>query len=98
MPTGRRSIAVVETDHGAVRKKLVSGGRPLSSEELKQEDERVAEFINDPAQIAKQRKDGAQDDKRAEEMLRMLPDAFLWTVKSDDGEYGDAGICAGSDV
>jgi hypothetical protein len=83
---GESVYRVVETGHGSVRKKLVSGGRPLSSEELKQEDERVAAFINDPAQIAKQRKDGAQDDKRAEEMLRMLPDAFLWTVKQDGGD------------
>ena len=83
---GESVYRVVETGHGSVRKKLVSGGRPLSSEELKKEDERVAAFINDPAQIAKQRKDGAQDDKRAEEMLRMLPDAFLWTVKQDGGD------------
>ena len=39
----------------------------------------MAEFIHDPAQIAKQRKEGLQDDRRAESMLRMLPDAFLWT-------------------
>jgi hypothetical protein len=83
---GETVYRVVETGHGSVKKMLVAGGRPLSSEELKKEDERVAAFINDPAQIAKQRKEGAQDDKRAEEMLRMLPDAFLWTVKQDSGD------------
>ena len=43
-------------------------------------------FIHDPDKLAKQRKDGAQDDKRAEEMTRMLPEAFMWSVKSDAGK------------
>ena len=47
---GETVYRVVETGHGSVRKKLVSGGRPLTREELKQEDERVAAFVNDPAQ------------------------------------------------
>jgi hypothetical protein len=36
--------------------------------------------------LAKQKKDGQQDGKNAEELLRMLPDAFTWKVGSDDGE------------
>jgi hypothetical protein len=42
--------------------------------------------VHDTAQQAKQRKDGALDDKRAEDMLRLLPTAFLWSVKSDNGK------------
>ncbi len=83
---GESVYRVVETGHGSVKKKIEAGGRPLSSDELKREDERVAAFINDPAQIAKQKKDGLQDDRRAESMLRMLPDAFLWKVKQDSGD------------
>ena len=83
---GETVYRVVETSHGSVRKKIQAAGRPLSSEELKREDDQVQEFIHDPAQIAKQRKDGLQDDRRAESMLRMLPDAFLWTVKQDGSE------------
>ena len=83
---GETVYRVVETSHGSVKKKIQAGGRPLSSEELKREDDQVQEFIHDPAQIAKQRKDGLQDDRRAESMLRMLPDAFLWKVKEDNAE------------
>lgn len=85
-PDGEALYQVVETDHGSVKKKLEVNGRPLSEAELKQEDQRIQAFINDPAQQAKQRKDGEQDDKRAENMLRMFPDAFLWSLKSDNGE------------
>ena len=83
---GESVYRVVETSHGAVKKKIEAGGRPLSSEELQREDAKVQAFINDPAQIAKQQKDGLQDDRRAESMLRMLPDAFLWRVQQDNGD------------
>ena len=77
---------VVETDHGSVKRVINRNGQPLNEAEAKAEDERVQRFIHDPAQLAKQRKDGAQDGKNAEELLRMLPDAFKWTVQSEDAK------------
>jgi len=85
-PDGEFLYQVVETDHGSVKKKLKRNGQPLTPEELKAEDARIQSFVNDPSQQAKQRKDGEQDDKRAENMLRLLPDAFLWTLKSETPE------------
>jgi hypothetical protein len=85
-PDGEAVYQVVETDHGSVKKKLKHNGQPLTPEELKAEDARIQSFVNDPSQQAKQRKDGEQDDKRAENMLRLLPDAFLWTVKNDTAD------------
>ncbi|WP_125485111.1 hypothetical protein [Edaphobacter aggregans] len=82
-PDGEFLFHVVETDHGSIKKKLKQNGQPLTPDQLRAEDARIQSFVNDPAQQAKQRKDGEQDDKRAENMLRLLPDAFLWTVKSD---------------
>ena len=82
-PDGEALYQVVETDHGSVKKKLKHNGQPLTPEELKAEDASIQSFVNDPSQQAKQRKDGEQDDKRAENMLRLLPDAFLWTIKND---------------
>lgn len=77
---------VVETGHGSVKRLIEKNGRPLSAADAKTEDERVQAFIHDPSQLAKQKKDGQQDGKNAEELLRMLPDAFTWKVGSDDGE------------
>jgi hypothetical protein len=88
---------VVETEHGALSKKTEVNGRVLSPEELKQEDARIERFVRDPAQQAKQKKDGAQDDKRAEDMTRMLPDAFLWSVKSDSGNTVTLGFVPNPD-
>ncbi|WP_433975208.1 hypothetical protein [Tunturiibacter lichenicola] len=77
---------VVETGHGSVKRLIEKNGRPLSAAEARAEDQRLQNFIHDPSQLAKQKKDGQQDGKNAEELLRMLPDAFTWKVGSDDGE------------
>jgi hypothetical protein len=82
--SGEKVFRVIETDKGTVKKKIEENGRPLTPEELKLEDARIDGFVHNEGQVAKQRKDGAQDDKRAQNMLRMLPDAFLWTVKDED--------------
>jgi hypothetical protein len=77
---------VVETDHGSVKRLVGRGGALLNSEEAREEDAKVASFINDHEKLAKQRKDAAQDDKNARELTTMLPNAFKWKIESEDGE------------
>jgi hypothetical protein len=71
---------VVQTDQGSVKRLIARGGRPLSADEARQEEDRLERFIHDPSKLAKQRRDGQQDDKNARDLLSMLPDAFLWSV------------------
>ncbi len=77
---------VVETDHGSVKRTIMKNGRSLTEAEAKLEDEHVQRFIHDSAQLAKQKKDGLQDGKNAEELLNMLPEAFTWKVVSEDAQ------------
>lgn len=77
---------VVETANGSLNKRVEVDGRKLGPEELRQEDARIESFVNDRAQQARQRKEGLQDDRRAESMLRMLPEAFLWSFAGDTGD------------
>jgi hypothetical protein len=77
---------VVETDRGSVKRLISRNGQPLMDAEAKVEDERLLRFIRDPEKLAKQKRDGMQDGKNAEELLRMLPDAFNWKVQSEDAE------------
>jgi hypothetical protein len=83
---GETVSRVVETAHGSLSKKIEINGRALSPDELKEQDSKVEAFVHDPAQQAKQRKEGAQDDKRAEDMLKLLPTAFVWSMKSEDAK------------
>ncbi|WP_263410651.1 hypothetical protein [Terriglobus tenax] len=74
---------VIETDGGAVKKKIRASGKTLNAAELAQEDKKISDFVSSPSEQEKQRKNGREDDKRAEDMLRMMPDAFYWSVKSE---------------
>jgi hypothetical protein len=75
---------VVETHHGTVRRVIMKNGQPLSEAEAKAEDDRVQRFIHDQDKLAKQKRDGVQDGKNAEDLLRMLPEAFTWKLVSED--------------
>ena len=77
---------VVETANGALVKKIEVDGHKLGPEELRKEDERILAFVGNRELQTKQRKENAQDDKRAESMLRMLPEAFLWSFAGDTAD------------
>jgi len=76
-------FVVVETEHGAISRHILESGRPASAATLAEDDANIQRFIHDPALQAKQRKDGAHDDKSATELLNLLPVAFVWKVESE---------------
>lgn len=67
---------VAETPKGDLHRVIEENGRPLSKQEQRS---RMDTFIHDSSAQAKQQKAGQQDDKQAEQMLRLLPTAFIWT-------------------
>lgn len=77
---------VVETRQGSVKRLIEKNGRPLSPAEAEAEDSRLQNFIHDSAKLARQKKDAANDDKSATALLKMLPEAFIWTVKGRSPE------------
>jgi hypothetical protein len=76
----------VDTPEGSVRRMTELDGRSCDSEKRQKETERINDFIHDPAAQAKQRKASAHDDQQARELLQILPNAFIWTIKSDSGD------------
>ena len=77
----------VDSLHGGVRRMIELDGRPVDSATAQSETERISTFVHDRSAQAKQRKSNAHDDQQATEMLKMLPEAFIWTVKSESPEY-----------
>jgi hypothetical protein len=75
---------VAQTAQGDLRRVLEKNGQKLSPEQQKKD---VDSFLHDSSTQAKQRKAGAHDDAQAEELLKLLPDAFLWSrTKDEDGQ------------
>ncbi len=77
---------VVQTAEGSVKRLIEKNGAPLTSAEERAEDARIQSFIHDPEKLAKQKKDGASDDKNAAQLLNMLPTAFLWKIANENGD------------
>jgi hypothetical protein len=74
----------VGSPQGELRRMIELNGHLLSPEEKQKETQRIAEYVRDPDAQARKRKDAAKDDAQATELLKMLPDAFLWTIVSDN--------------
>lgn len=82
---GKVSI-VVQTAKGSVKRLIERDAAPLTAAEAQTEDARIQSAIHDPEKMAKQRRDGASDDKNAAELLNMLPTAFLWKIANENGD------------
>ena len=70
---------VVETPHGWLRRLLAVNGRPLTSDQRKKEDERLHKLLTDPAEQRKNQEATRNDVQQAQQLLQMLPDAFLYS-------------------
>jgi hypothetical protein len=62
------------------------GGRPLTGNQRSAEDEKVQDFVADPDQQNKARRDAAADDKKSADLFGMLPDAFLFEYAGTTGD------------
>jgi hypothetical protein len=67
---------VAQTGIGDLKRVIQLNGRDLNTAEQKS---RIDSFIGNSSAQQKRRTSGQQDDSRAAQMLRMLPQAFLWT-------------------
>lgn len=73
---------VAESKAGSLSRVVERDGQSVSESQQRQE---MNAFIQDSREQAKRRKSGQHDDEQAAELLRILPDAFLWT---DLGQKG----------
>jgi hypothetical protein len=58
----------------------------LSSADRSADDARIQALLNDQAAQKKLRRDSAHDDEQADELLKLLPTAFLWKIVSENGD------------
>jgi hypothetical protein len=76
---------VVETPKGNLKKKTQDHGHPLDQQQRQADDQRIHALVNDPAAQERQRANASHDDNEAEQMLRLLPNAYIWTIASESG-------------
>lgn len=86
-PEKQAVYTTIETPQGTLRRLIELGGHPLGQDAAATEARRIRTYVDDPAAQARSRRAAQHDDAQATEMLKMLPDAFIWTKASEDGEF-----------
>jgi len=77
---------VIETKNGEVQRLLAINGQPLNAQQQQAEQARMQRFLASAAQRAKRRKASSADYSREQRLMRMLPDALLYTYAGVDGD------------
>jgi hypothetical protein len=77
----------VETKDGPVHRLLTINDAPLDSAQQKQETIRQEQLIRDPYQQLAIKKQNDADERRLEDFVRLLPNAFLFQYDGWDGSY-----------
>jgi hypothetical protein len=73
-----RTKRIVETTDGEISLTIAEGGRPLSPEKLRDEEQHVRKLFEDRAASAARRKKQQRDDAAEQTLLRSFPDAFIF--------------------
>jgi hypothetical protein len=86
-PDRRALYDMIETRQGALRRMIELNGKPVSPAVAQDETARIKQYVHDDAAQARARRNGAHDDAQAASFLKMLPDAFIWTIAGRDAEF-----------
>jgi hypothetical protein len=90
-PKGSMVKEIVETKDGDVARLIEKDGKPLPPEEEQAEIDRLNNLLAHPEVQEHRHKKEQEDSARGDEMVRMLPDAFLYTF--DGMVEGPNGLC-----
>src|SRR6201996_1971639 len=90
-PKGTIVKEIVETKDGDVARLIEKDGKPLPPEEEQAEIDRLNNLLAHPEIQEHRHKKEQEDSARGDEMVRMLPDAFLYTF--DGMVQGPSGPC-----
>ena len=78
---------VIETPQGNLSLIVEDHGHPPSAQEHQADLARIQRMVGDPSFRALQKKNEQHDGQQARDMLRLLPDAFVWKNVSQEGDH-----------
>jgi hypothetical protein len=85
-PGHQATYNAIETPQGELRRLIALNGRPLSPSVDQDEVQRIQHFVHDNYEQSRAHRSSSHDDAQAAELLKMLPDAFLWTIAGQNAE------------
>jgi len=86
---------MVETSDATAGLLIMQNGQPLTPQQRREEEARLANYVQSPQDLHKKKKQEKEDTEHTERILRALPDAFLY--QRDGTEPGRQGLGAPGD-
>ncbi len=84
--TSAQDRDVIQTKDGSLARTLLINGQPLTAEQRMNDEQRMKRQVDDSAEQARRERRSKQDEEKAKELLRAIPDAFIFKY---DGTAGD---------
>lgn len=75
---------IIETREGDLGRTLLVNGQPLTPEMREKDEERMRKLVSDPDERAKRNKREKDDTDKAEQMLKAIPEAFIFKYDGDE--------------
>lgn len=85
-PKGTKLQEIVQTEGGNLARTLLMNGLPLTTDQRQAEEQKVEKLLHDPDEQKKRLKEAKEDEKRAQIMIRALPNAFFYQEIGRDGD------------
>ncbi|HEY1807334.1 MAG TPA: hypothetical protein VGG42_02175 [Acidobacteriaceae bacterium] len=76
----------IETPQGNLSMVIEDHGRPAGAQQHQADLNRIQRMLSDSSFRAQQKKNAQHDGQQARDMLKMLPDAFVWKIVSRAGD------------
>lgn len=86
MPGKDAVYNTIETRQGTLRRMIELNGKPVTGSAEQAETQRIEDYVHNTAAQERARRNSSHDDAQAAELLKMLPDAFIWTIASQTPE------------
>src|SRR5215469_13163249 len=83
---GAQDRDVIDTKDGQLARTLLINGQPLTAEQRAADEARMKKLVEDASERAKRDKRAKDDEDKATQMLKSIPDAFIF--KYEGGENG----------
>ena len=75
----------VETKDGPLHRLLAIDGRPLDSDQRKQDDARIDHLVINPSEQLKVKRANDEDEQKLETLMHLMPEAFLYDYEGVEG-------------
>jgi hypothetical protein len=82
-----KTYDVIETKKGEVQRLVAINGHPLNAEQQREEQERMQKFLSDSEEQAKRKASASKDYKKEQDLMKMLPNALLYTYAGRQGDF-----------